>query len=133
MQKNIIIIIVLIGILFSSCKSDDVNPNNTLIGNWKLVAILVDPGDGSGTFMPIESDKTITFKKNNIITSNGNLCDLSIDADNSTIGTYSFSEMTFNSADCLDPNYNYSFEQNGDSLIVYYPCIEACEAKYAKQ
>tara|TARA_B100000787_G_C15957859_1_gene191855 strand:+ start:102 stop:500 length:399 start_codon:yes stop_codon:yes gene_type:complete len=132
-MKKLIGILITVGILFSCNNDDDSNSNTELTGNWKLIEVLLDPGDGSGTFSSIESEKIITFESGGIITSNGNLCDMSINSDNQTSGTYSNSESTFNSADCNNPDYNFTFEQNESILIINYPCIEPCQAKYIKE
>ena len=58
---------------------------------------------------------------------------MSISSDNQTSGTYSNSEMNFNSSDCNNPDYDFTFEQNGNILIINYPCIEPCQAKYTKE
>lgn len=119
-----------------SCDKDEnpVNePENTLIGNWKLIEVLADPGDGSGTFNAVQSSKIITFENGGIITSNGNLCDMSINSDDATSGTYSITDMTFNSTNCSNPDYDFTFDKNGNILIINYPCIEPCRAKYEKQ
>ncbi|MGB0879431.1 MAG: hypothetical protein ACPGTO_02575 [Polaribacter sp.] len=130
-MRKIIFILITVGILFSCTNGND--SNKELIGNWKLIEILADPGDGSGTFSSVQSNKIITFESSGIITSNGNLCDMTLNSDNQTSGTYSDSESTFNSSDCNNPSYNFSFEQNENILIVNYPCIEPCQAKYIKQ
>ena len=132
-MKKIGLLLVTIGILFSCDSDDDSNSNSELIGKWKLIEILADPGGGSGTFTAVDSDKIITFENNEIITSNGRLCDMSIQSGNPTSGNYSISDMTFNSSDCANPDYDYTFEQNGNMLIINYPCFEPCKAKYQKQ
>lgn len=58
---------------------------------------------------------------------------MSIDTNNSTSGMYSTLNSTFNSADCNNLDYNYEFEQNENILIIKYPCIEPCQAKYIKE
>ena len=121
-----------IGILFSCSSDDDGNPNTELIGTWQLVETLIDPGDGSGTFEPIESDKVIIFGADGTIFSNGNLCDIEASTDNPTSGTYSTANSTFSSPDCNNPGQEFSFERNGNILIIHYPCIEPCQAKYMK-
>lgn len=131
-MRNLILSAITVTFLFSCNNDDDSNSNTDLIGNWQLIEVLLDPGDGSGTFSPVESGKTITFKSGGIIASNGNLCDMGIVSNNPTSGNYSNSDSTFNSSDCDNPEYNFTFEQNGSILIIHYPCIEPCQVKYKK-
>jgi hypothetical protein len=132
-MKKAFFILITIGILFSCNKDEDSNSNTELIGNWKLIEVLADPGDGSGTFSSVESEKIIAFESSGTITSNGTLCDMSNNTNNMTSGTYSSSKSSFNSSDCTNPDYNYTFEQNGTILIINYPCFEPCQAKYIKE
>ena len=128
-----IVFTLFIAVVLSSCNNNDSNSEVALIGNWKLIAILADPGDGSGVFTSVESEKIMTFESNGTVTSNGNLCDMSISSNNETYGTYSNSESTFNSSSCNNSNYNFKFEQTGNILIVIHPCIEACKTKFIKE
>jgi len=135
-MKKSVITLITVGILFSCNNDDDSNSETELVGNWKLIEILADPGDGSGTFNSVESEKIITFESGGIITSNGALCDMSINTDNPTSGTYSISESTINPSDCIIdpiPNFIYRFEQNENILIISYPCIEPCKVKFIKE
>ncbi len=130
-MKRILLFFLVLGVLFSCNK--DKEPENKLIGDWKLIEVLADPGDGSGTFNAVQSNKIIRFENDGIITSNGNLCDMSINSDNATSGTYSITDMTLNSPDCSYPDYGITFDVNGNTLMINYPCIEPCIAKYEKQ
>jgi hypothetical protein len=51
-----------------SCKKDDAGPveNNGLVGKWKLVESLLDPGDGSATFRAVDemASTVVEFKAN---------------------------------------------------------------------
>lgn len=137
-MKKLTILISLIVIL-ASCKKDEENkttPTTTiveLVGVWNLIEVLADPGDGSGTFTEVESSKIITFHQDGTLTSNGSLCDMSIEANNPTSGTFLANDSTFRSNDCFDPEYDYSFEQDTSILIINYPCFEPCRAKFEKQ
>lgn len=131
-MKKLVFLFSLIGILFSCNSDDDSSPNADLVGNWKITEVLADPGDGSGTFSPVESNKVITFHQDGKITSNGTLCDTSIETNSPSSGTYSLSESTFNTPNCGHPEYEYQFEHNGKTLIIIYPCFEACQVKYKK-
>ncbi len=129
------IFLVLISVIFLSlvsCKKDKIDPDDILIGTWKLSEILADPGDGTGTFVPVDSDKKITFKTNSKIISNGNLCNISADTTTPTEGNYSIDKFTFVSENCNNPDYEYSFVIEGNEMIITYPCIEGCKAKYHK-
>lgn len=131
-MKQLLIILCLIGLL-SSCNSDDnLSSNTSLVGEWKLIEILADPGDGSGTFSAVESEKRIKFHQDGTFTSNGTICNMSIEANNPTSGTYSLINSTINSQDCNSPEYDYQFKQDGKILKIMYPCIEPCKAKYRK-
>lgn len=131
-MKRFVLVLATIG-LFVSCNKADKISNTELIGTWRLIEVLSDPGDGSGKFLPVKSDKTITFKNDGTISSNGKLCDMSGNSDHPTSGTYSVSDMTIRSLGCADPNYDYSFKHDGNILTIYYPCIEPCIAKYKKR
>ena len=75
-------------LLLFGCSSDDVDSSN-IVGKWKLVQVLADPGDGSGTFVNIESNKTITFLSDNTFSSNEYLCSFSSLAPQTTEGAFS--------------------------------------------
>jgi hypothetical protein len=97
--------------------------------SYLLTEILADPGDGSGTFQPVNSEKVVELHPDGTITSNGDLCRMTNEIGVSSTGTYSLVDSTFSSADCND----ISFELNGNEMIVYYQCIEACRGKFLKQ
>lgn len=132
-MKKSIFLFSIIGML-TSCSSDDDNLSGdaSLVGKWKLIEVLADPGDGSGTFSAVNSNKTITFHPDGKITSNGNLCDMGIKLDTPSSGTYSVDDSLFSSFDCNNAAYEYRFEHTGETLIIFYPCFEACQTKYQK-
>lgn len=132
-MKRIFYALLGLGMLYACQKDDTSNLNPELIGSWKLIEVLADPGDGSGIFYAVESNKIITFKNDGTLTSNGNLCNTSISSESPTSGTYSKTEMSFKSADCDNPDYNFTFEKDGNILIINYPCIEPCRVKYLKE
>jgi len=108
-------------------------PNTELIGNWRLVEVLSDPGDGSGVFVSVDSEKTMTFQNDGTLTSNGSLCDLGFTDLMPTSGVYSLIDSTYTANDCGLTDLRYSFEQHDNILIVSYPCIEACQSKFIKE
>ena len=111
--------------LFTSCKK---NKRDSLTGTWELKEVLMDPGNGSGVFTAGSSDKNLVFHTNGNVNSNGIICDMSIESNTSTSGTYSENDSTIISATCQ--NLIIKYELSGDTLILIYPCFEACKAKY---
>ena len=113
--------------LFTSCKK---NKRDSLTGTWELKEVLMDPGNGSGVFTAVSSDKNLVFHTNGNVNSNGIICDMSIESNTSTSGTYSEIDSSIISATCQ--NLIIKYELSGDTLILIYPCFEACKAKYIK-
>jgi hypothetical protein len=131
-MKKSILLVFLVGILFSCSNIEDetsVAPQ-TLVGTWKLKEILFDPGDGSGTFQSVNSTKTLIFDTNGNVTSNGSICDMSIETNASSIGTYSEANSSINPSNC--PNLTLNYELNANTLVIIYPYIELCKAKYIR-
>ncbi len=106
--------------------------NPTIVGSWKLTGIYLDPGDGSGTFEDVTSERTINFNADGTFTSNGILCDLTVSSNVSVSGTYSTSNTTIDVSACsfVPLELNYTIENA--LLIINYQCIEACQARYEK-
>lgn len=74
-----------------NCSSKEVKPltvNESLLGKWIIIEQYLDPGDGSSTFSPIESDRTMQFSSDGIVTVNGNFCYISSEVGTDMSGTY---------------------------------------------
>lgn len=128
---RIILIIFSTILLVLSCIEQESTDNN-LIGRWRLTEVLLDPGDGSGTFQGVSSDKIIEFHSDGTVTSNGEICSMSIDTNSASSGTYSILESTIYSSNCLNQGIKYS--RTGITLVLTYPnCIEPCASKYLKE
>ncbi len=135
MKKSLSLLVTVA--LFISCNNDDDSTPQevSLIGNWRLIEFLADPGDGSGTFQTITSDKMLTFNSNGEITSNYSLCSmLEIVSPQASSGTYSTTTGIIDAPSCFnDSPLTIGFEvSNEGNLIISYPCIEACQEKYIK-
>ncbi len=130
-MNKIFLVLWSFGVLFSCSKSEE-NTNTDLIGKWKLIEVLADPGDGSGTFHSVSSDKIIEFHSTGTVTSNGSICSMSIESNSSSSGTFSLSDSTINSPDCSAYPLKIGFQKEGSILIISYPCDEACMEKYSK-
>jgi len=125
-MKISFVILVILSFL-TSCKKND---RGSVTGTWELKEVLMDPGNGSGVFNVVSSDKNLVFHTNGNVNSNGIICDMSIESNTSTSGTYSAIDSTIISSTCQ--NLIIKYEVSGDTLILIYPCIEACKAKYIK-
>lgn len=125
-------LLLLFSFLFlTSCggSKKDKTGKESITGKWKLVETLADPGDGSGTFQPVESEKTIEFRDDGtFVVYNGYLCPPAEQSGPST-GTYSLSELTISPKNC---DTTITFERSDGMLILRFPCIEPCGEKYAK-
>ncbi|HSI69818.1 MAG TPA: lipocalin family protein [Gillisia sp.] len=128
--------IAVVSFLLISCgKSDDINIDSPVIGKWQLKELYIDPGDGSGEFGEVESDKTIEFFSNGKVTSNGSLCRVSADANVPTSGTFSISTFTIYSPGCFNgeiPFMDIFFRLEGDYLKINKPCFEGCAEIYSR-
>lgn len=135
-MKTILSIAVVL-LIFSACQKQDTT-DNSLTTTWQLIEILADPGDGSGTFQPTTSSKTMTFHSNGTVSSNESLCSFG-GAGTPTTGVYDTTSVPFtmDSLSC-DSNpshlpFSVRFEYDNNELLVYYPCIEPCIEKYIRQ
>jgi len=132
--------LILVFSLFSCTQNDDktFTGNIVLIGKWKLIEQLSDPGDGSGVFMPVSSDRVLEFFNNGNVKSNGSLCYMSYEVGEESSGSFTAidddeyfdGEITPNDCEYSGTKLYYSFE--GSNLIVSYLCIEGCGQKFKK-
>jgi len=119
-----------ITLLFSCTEKDSIDPD--LIGKWRLTEVLADPGDGSGTFQYVSSNKILEFHSDGTVISNGEICYMSIDSYSPSNGTYSISESKIYSSNCSDEGIKY--QRSGITLVLTYPnCDEPCASKYLKE
>ncbi|CAM1372363.1 conserved hypothetical protein [Tenacibaculum litoreum] len=127
MKKQILLLLV-VSFMFS-CSNDEENLETELIGKWKLIEVLADPGDGSGTFEPVESNKTIEFKSDGTLVTNSSLCDPYSD-EVISLGTYHNNTIT---TGCQDPNIStISFELKNQYLILNFISNEGYSQKLEK-
>lgn len=124
-----LVLVNLMALVIASCNKDEA----VITGEWKLIAQLMDPGDGSGVFTEVESDKTITFFKNGKLESNQNLCSIGSGSAEPSEGTYSMEDSTLIITTCSGSTApEIGFSVSGDTLILTYLCIEACGEKYVR-
>ena len=130
MKKGIVVFGMLFFLLSCSKSDEKIIANMSIVGSWKLIEVLADPGDLSGTFVSVNSNKTLVFSNTGKITSNGLICDMSIESNTNSFGTFSETNSTISPINCNNSIINY--ELKGNTIILIYPCIEPCKAKYIK-
>lgn len=119
--------------IFLSCNEDGkTNAPADIVGTWKLVEMYSDPGDGSGDFLPVESDKVITFSSKGIYISNGTTCTISRDTEEMSKGKFNWSEQVLIPENCEYGERELPYEIQESYLILHYFCIEGCAEKYEK-
>lgn len=119
-------------LLLCSCKKDDANLNNDLEGTWRLIEMYADPGDGSGDFRPVNSQKMIMFKADGTYSSNGKVCDFSTMANEDTQGNYLAIEMGYQIVCESEFSTELRLEVREGYLIVSFFCIEPCQQKFQR-
>lgn len=115
------------------------------MGKWILTATYNDPGDGSGVYKSVDSEKTIEFFNNGTFSLNGPLCELPITVGENSTGkvrnsSYSNNFRLISNEECTmdnssfdDSPYEYiALIKNSDLIIYYTACIEGCAQKYQK-
>lgn len=140
MKKYILLVLVIVSV---SCFSDDSTPtlDDSALGKWQLIEQLLDPGDGSGTFQTVQSQRIIEFFSDGKVTVNGGLCFIHTEIDDSQSGLY---EMFSDEATDINHdgvitselcgNFKIYFDISADGhLILWYPCIEACAQKFIRK
>ncbi|MDN5200598.1 hypothetical protein QQ008_04475 [Fulvivirgaceae bacterium BMA10] len=122
--------------LVSCSEDEEPNISDEIVGKWQLIEQLLDPGDGSGVFKEVDSDKTITFLSNGTYTSNGSFCFLDAQNEQESSGSYDPDKMTIAPGNCpIDggpSKYEISYKIEESHLIISYPCIEPCAQKFKK-
>lgn len=136
-MRSILYIAALLGII--SCGNDENAPDNSdvsLIGEWRLIEQLIDPGDGSGDFVEVVSDKTINFFSDGTFQSTSIVCLKSFGPDEEGNGVYDVATNTLTLHNCAEGNpgdFSISYLFDKSDLIIHYPlCYEPCAHKYRK-
>lgn len=128
-MKNIVIgIFAVLAISITSCDKEN---NEEVQATYKLIEIYSDPGDGSGEFNPIQSNKRLEILNDNKVrTVNGLLCNFGHEVGQTGSGIIDQEEMTIVGDGCSEIPMTYTLE--GDYLILTRLCIEGCAEKYER-
>ncbi len=133
-MKNLLFI-ALFATLAGGCSSTPNSPDLNLdkgeiTGKWQLTETLSDPGDGSGTWQPVENGKTLEFTSNGLVKSSTSFCH------EEDINETSYDNVeNMISTDCGENTFELKYEVKDGDLYVYPHnprCAEACGSKYEK-
>lgn len=111
-----------------SCEGED---ETNLIGQWQLIERLIDPGDGSGRYKKVNSDRVLEIFEDGRVTFNESICTPDTSDGDSTNGIYN-EDQTIIIPDCHQGNVLYRFRIEGPCLILSPLCIEGCGDKYVR-
>ncbi|SDF42847.1 hypothetical protein SAMN04487996_110275 [Dyadobacter soli] len=127
----------------TACRNDTAEPlddapkrafkeNNGLVGKWKIVEYLADPGDGSGTYQEVKDDfaHTLEFKEN------GEFVERKAPGQNSVPLFDAYKVLDDKRIELIPIDKNapsqiwYYSDLSASKLTLGYGCIEACSGKY---
>ncbi len=129
-MKHIVFVSIIL-LVISACGKEKCGSADCIIDEWKLVEELIDPGNGSGSFQSVSSNKKITFYSNGTFTSNGEMCSMTNQSGTNHDGVYSTSTGILNPDNCVSTlPLNITYTLSADTLILTYPCFEGCQQKY---
>lgn len=129
-MKNLLLFMVF---AFSLVGCEDKNEvTSGLEGNYKLTKIYADPGNGSGTYQPVNFDppKEIEFGKNGSFSSK-NFTSQDFSAFNFV--SYELKgdgTILFKTANSTGQSLRYVI--NGNELTISFICIEGCGYRFTK-
>ncbi|MCF6131040.1 hypothetical protein [Flavobacterium wongokense] len=129
--------LLLLSAFVTSCSEDGNAKSESadILGQWKVIEILVDPGDGSGTFEPYTEDWKMTFSDDGHIYSYYSLCDPTIHASGDTFFGFPYiaSANRVVTEDCFNEgNWQLTYELVGENLILHYPFTEEVSYKFVR-
>lgn len=104
---------------------------NSILGSYQLKERLVDPGDGSGVYVAVQSEKKIFFLENGLITSNGSLCvsgDVHGDGDK---GVFSITDSVILPQSCPGTEIHFVWTQN--QIELEYVSVETIKEKFIRE
>jgi hypothetical protein len=132
-MKKIIYFIICYSLLTSCSNSDnETKINSEEVGEWKIVEVFSDIGNGTGSYNPVEQNKFIVFKANGSVTSNINYCNTNTNNDLLKIGTFNPNTKQIKPLEsaCLLTNSPIDYEIVNNHLILTYQSIETYREKY---
>ena len=122
--------ILLFAFIFSCTKEEPATPGEPL-STWKLTEVYIDPGDGSGTFVPAGYNREISLYGDSTYRASARLCGIDNVRGRAIRGTYSPSQNILFSPTCdLQTEYDYTLTDL--EMVVFFFCDEGCAERYVR-
>jgi len=125
MKKALLLLLVMTGFVYSSCKKTDDGPGE-IYGKWKLTETMNDPGDGSGKYMKVKGDAKYLILANSGQITGDAMPELMtfkiVDSNRLEISTRNYTMP-----------YTYYYKVTTKTLTLNPPCIEGCGLRFSRQ
>ncbi len=141
MKRSLLFLFAFASLLIVSCENPECDDTFSVCSPevesiWLLTEVLLDPGDGSGTFQPVTSDRQLTFFADGAFLSIGSLCNLDVNDAEEITGTINYEDGQLMFLNCF-PNMSAEmlllpFTVTNDELILSFNCDEPCQFKYQR-
>ena len=125
-------VFILISLLTINCNKNS-KADSKITGKWRLIEQLLDPGDGSGEYVTIDSEKTLDIKSDGTFTCNGDICSINGKSEYASSGIFDSEAKTITGTACMTESLfdiGYSFKSG--KLILAFPCFEPCLQKFER-
>lgn len=130
MQKiNYGVLSLCLTLTFIQCKP---LVNNELIGVWQLTHEQIDFGADANQEVAVTSKKTVEFKADGTVVSNGQLCAVTPETTTPSAGKYDSSSKTISIVPCGPGLGATKYEQDAKDLKIYFVCNAVCFQRYKK-
>ena len=122
---------VLFFVLVFACDKEEIATHGEPLSTWKLTEVYIDPGDGSGTFVPADYEREISLYGDSTYRASAQLCGINNVRGRAIRGTYSPSQNILFSPNCnMQTEYDYTLTDL--EMVVSFFCDEGCAERYVR-
>ncbi len=125
-MRNFILLTTILFSLVACKKTATQNSNISIIGKWELSATLADPGDGSGTWHPADSQNPsyLEFKEDGTLVSTPY-----------SVNSWDHYQLTSDSSVIFfrgSEQFINAYQVTDTMLTLFGSCVEACGERYIR-
>ena len=122
---------ILFCVLIFSCTKEETATPDEALSTWKLTEVYIDPGDGSGTFVPADYEREISLYGDSTYRASARLCGINNVRGRAIRGNYSPSQNILFSPECnMQTEYGYTLTDL--EMIVFFFCDKGCAERYVR-